>query len=99
MEGLAIFEDLVPGVSAPVDEGEEDPLHREFRSILRRYNQLLPAFGGNDFEVKHTWVLKRRNKKKINCAYTTLSKGSRQMLNGIQLVMSGMATLDETNMR
>lgn len=74
--------DLVPGVSTPFDEDEQEPLYRAFRNILRTYNQVLPAFGGKGLKLKHTWVLERQQKRES--ARTLLPNGPRNMPGGIQ---------------
>lgn len=97
-EGLNIVEDMIPGASTPFDKDEEAPLYPAFQSILRRYNQVVPAFGGQGFRGE-AHVGSGEAEKKGNCTYAAAQWTNKyakwySVPSGTQLAMPGKATLE-----
>ena len=51
-EDYCSVEDMAAGIPLLFAEYNAETLERVWRSLFRRYNQVLRGFGGNDFQVE-----------------------------------------------
>lgn len=49
---------MIAGIRKPFDEYDNESLERVWQSLFKRYNQVVKALVGNDFEVVHGGIRK-----------------------------------------
>lgn len=52
------IDNLVEGFKRLFFEYKSEALERVWQSLSNRYSQVFRKFGGNDFKIEHTWIIK-----------------------------------------
>ena len=64
-KGFGTVKEMVDGVEWLFEVGDKETLERERQGLFKRYNRVLRAMGGSDFEVEHTGTKQRQKKGKL----------------------------------
>lgn len=64
-EGYGSIDKLGGGICAMFAGYESETLKRAWRSLFKRYNQVLRVRGGDDFDVEHTGITRRQKRSDL----------------------------------